>query len=320
MRKVLSCIFLLGLGWAGLLRAEDGISADEVVSRIRTGLSMLDYKGTMTYIRGDDATTLSIQHRLHEGVEQEYVQTMEGQRRETLRWGPRVVCLDVEQGRDVVRLISTRSQSQPDVVNSEGLNRVYMVHPLGGEKLAGRESEKYHLMAVDEYRYSQMVWLDSVSGLPLRSVILDREGQVLESVQFSGLELDPDFTPEFEAKFASFEQFFLQNDGQKAVPQTIAGWNPGWLPDAFHPAVSTLLPGEEAAGDGLAYTDGLSRFTVFVEPPGAGQMPEGSSRKGATTALTRHHVTLGQRYAITVIGEIPLVTAIRVVDNMRMGE
>ena len=42
MRKVLSCIFLLGLGWAGLLRAEDGISADEVVSpHSKTGASML---------------------------------------------------------------------------------------------------------------------------------------------------------------------------------------------------------------------------------------------------------------------------------------
>ena len=46
-----------------------------------------------------------------------------GQRRQTC-WGPQVVCLDVEQAGDVVRLISTRSQSQPDVVNSEGADRV----------------------------------------------------------------------------------------------------------------------------------------------------------------------------------------------------
>ncbi|MBK8973777.1 MAG: MucB/RseB C-terminal domain-containing protein [Hahellaceae bacterium] len=306
----------LVLCWSGLLRAETPIRADEILSRLRTSLAMLDYAGTLTYLRDDDATSLRIEHRLLEGLEQERVVSLEGGAKESLRWGGQVIRSGVGGDKDVLSFMSGKNGASADAFSGDRVNRVYMVHLLGVASVAGRETEHYHLMSVDGYRYSQMVWLDAVSGLPLKSVVLNAEGHMLESVQFNTITLNPDFPADFAVAFGVFPAPAgeVQSPNQPPPHQR---WTPGWVPDAFVPVTAQFSPDASSAGEMQSFSDGFSRFTVFVEPPGPAQMPEGSSRRGATIALTRHRLMAGARVAVTVLGEIPLATASRVADNMR---
>jgi sigma-E factor negative regulatory protein RseB len=65
----------------------------------------------------------------------------------------------------------------------------------------------------------------------------------------------------------------------------------------------------------MLYTDGLTTFSVFIEAA-TGAVPEGVASRGATLAVMDSLVHQGKSYRITVVGEIPVVTAQKIAQNI----
>ena len=60
------------------------------------------------------------------------------------------------------------------------------------------------------------------------------------------------------------------------------------------------------------FTDGLAAFSVFLEKIDTRFQSEGSQTHGATTALSRRLPYEGGEYLVTVVGEIPIETAMQI--------
>jgi hypothetical protein len=86
-----------------------------------------------------------------------------------------------------------------------------------------------------------------------------------------------------------------------------------WLPPGF------IFSGQQQVRDStemLMYTDGLSAFSVFLEPVGGQLMVEGRAQRGATNAYMGRVARNGQEYRVTVVGEIPIAAAERVAAGL----
>ena len=70
----------------------------------------------------------------------------------------------------------------------------------------------------------------------------------------------------------------------------------------------------------LLYDDGLTRFSVFLEPLQGAAVPDARVQLGPTAAVTRHLSTPQGDMMATVVGEIPLGTAERIALSMRVGK
>ncbi|MDX1799676.1 MAG: MucB/RseB C-terminal domain-containing protein, partial [Marinobacter sp.] len=66
----------------------------------------------------------------------------------------------------------------------------------------------------------------------------------------------------------------------------------------------------------IAFSDGLAGFSVFVESLDPIKMPTGASRIGATTVYMRQVALAGQDFLITVVGEVPPETAMKVAESV----
>ena len=67
--------------------------------------------------------------------------------------------------------------------------------------------------------------------------------------------------------------------------------------------------------DMLMYTDGLTTFSVFIQRA-EGVIPEGVAQRGATLAVMDDLIYQDKTYRITVVGEIPAVTAQKIAQNI----
>ena len=69
----------------------------------------------------------------------------------------------------------------------------------------------------------------------------------------------------------------------------------------------------------LLYDDGLTRFSVFLEPLLGASVPDSRLQLGPTVAVSRHLTSPDGDMMATVVGEIPMGTAERIALSMRAG-
>ena len=283
----------------------------ELLARMSAAVRELDYRGLFTYEHGGALDTLKIIHSVRDGVEYERLEHLIGPRREFVRSGQQVSCLP--PGDQLLRGRLT-SLSQ----NAGGLSNNYQFYLRGNQRIAGRDAQILQIVPRDEYRYGYTLGIDVQSGMPLMFLLVgegDKAARVLERFQFVELTLgdvdDAELQPVDDNYRIARHQLAA---GCQQLQQAEPGkWRPNWLPRGF------MFSGQrrtEPNGDMLMYTDGLTTFSVFIDPVVDSYTVEGHARRGATVAYMQQVERRSLPYSITVVGEIPPVTARRVAESI----
>lgn len=312
---------LLGLSLAATLAnsmsSDDPADWLEMMTKAR---KIQNYQGTIIYSRGNEMSSMHLLHRFNEGLEEERLIALDGEPREIIRSGDNVIC--IFPGNEQVQL----EQALPTdpfpagIDNTAPLKSVYSIKVAGMERLAGYEVVKVAVMAKDQFRYSYLMWLEKESGLLVKSMMTGKDGEVLEHFQFTSLDIGSPITDDQIKGKSSGLQISHETPATKhseLVPLPHK-WQLKWLPVGFSHAKfiskrNSVMPEDSRT---RVYSDGLAMFSVFVEPQADAGMPEGASRMGGTTAYSRYVQHNGMKYVITVVGEIPIETAVKVANNM----
>ncbi|EOZ4754417.1 sigma factor AlgU regulator MucB, partial [Pseudomonas aeruginosa] len=167
----------------------------------------------------------------------------------------------------------------------------------------------------DQHRYGFELHLDRDTGLPLKSLLLNEKGQLLERFQFT--QLNTGAAPAEDQLQAGAECQVVgpaKADGEKAV-----AWRSEWLPPGFtltrsFMRRSPVTPDPVAC---LTYGDGLARFSVFIEPLHGAMVGDARSQLGPTVVVSKRLQTDDGGQMVTVVGEVPLGTAERVALSIR---
>lgn len=269
----------------------------------------LNYRGVLTYTRGDHQESLRVTHGIYNGELYERLEHLDGKNREVLRHGDQLTCIQLGQRLD--RLFH-RHLLKAELAN---LDPYYVISVGGEDRVAGHRTITLKIKPRDDYRFGYRLALDYETGLLLRSESLNHLGHVLERLQFVDVQIGEPLKKEWLGDILATTGKSTPDPMpiERVVEEGQMPWRPQWLPPGF----SLALAPHRSSEDALTYSDGLAVLSVFVEsakeplPLGGG-----SATQGATVAYTRP-VQIGTTpHLVVIVGEVPAETAKRVANSV----
>lgn len=308
IRCMLSALFA-GASLAAITPALADDSVQHWMDRMSRAVETLDYRGTLVHIRNGEVDTLRIIHRADDDGVRERIYSVDGVPREVLRNGDNVRC--VLPGDEPMML---ESQLAGRLLPSLPVNRLLGPESGYGMTLGGRErvadmmARVIHIQPRDAYRYGSRLWLEERTGMLLRYALIDHDGQQLQQLSFTSLELGANISDaELEPELVG-EQFQTESMDESLHS---AGTSIGQV--SVKPRVPRgfrLVNAGQGRGPGgtefehLLYSDGLSSFSIYVERADAETMA------GRVETMGPVHVYSAQAGGrlFTVVGEVPAAT------------
>lgn len=277
-----------------------------------------DYSGVFVYQYGNHVETSRITHIVGKDSEYEKLEGLDGPKREIIRHHGQVWCYSQHK---MVQVEGQQGQGKfplllPDQLSS--LSENYQVREAGLDRVAGFNTQVILFQPRDALRYTHKIWVDTDSGLLLRSAVLNEKNQVVEQYAFTELKLGNQVD---RAWITSSETTSLPGFDQvrsaPSQPVVKSGWVVDALPAGFKKKRELLRPmhGKHAPVTQLVFSDGLSAISVFIEKADSDEDDdaEGLSSRGAVNLY--HKVVDGHLY--NVVGEVPPKTVMQVLDSIR---
>lgn len=296
--------------------ASDALTAGEWLKKMQSAAVHENYRGTFIFSRGEMISAMSIVHRYDEGEERELLKQLDGEMGEIIRQGTQVTCVfpdnrvvKLEQTEFSNKIVQTFADFTPDQQN-------YHLTVQGVCRQVERPCIKLSIKANDQHRYSYFLWLDQATGLLLKSALQNNEGIELERFQYTHIEFPSTI---------SDEELKPMNDGVLVEHQMIPSvekdvrwplqmmWKSEWVPPGFMKVDGNSQPGNNV----LVFSDGLASYSIFIEKVDDDMMPEGASQVGATVAYTQALKLDSHQYSVTVVGEIPAMTAMMIAASIK---
>ncbi|HDS1734083.1 MULTISPECIES: MucB/RseB C-terminal domain-containing protein [Pseudomonas] len=293
------------------LAANSSPEASEWLNKLARAEQSQSYQGSFVYERNGSFSSHDIWHRVHDGTVSERLLQLDGTAQEIVRVDGKVQCVSGA----LVSGVVTPPDSAPRVLDPLKLMSWYDLSVAGKSRVAGRDAVIVTLTPRDQHRYAFELHLDRQTGLPLRSLMLNDKGQLLERLQMTRLDTKVPSDEDLQAS-ASCKPV---ERGAPAPASTVAGWRSDWLPPGFELVNSSERTdaSRNSTVSSLMYDDGLARFSVFLEPVKGNSGTDTRVQLGPTVAVARHLNTPKGKVVVTVVGEIPMGTAERVALSMR---
>lgn len=311
MRAIPLLTLLLG-GWFVVPAHAD--EAQDWLTRLGQAEQQQSFRGTFVYERNGSFSTHDIWHRVQDGKVRERLLQLDGSAQEVVRIDGRTQCVSGT----LIAGLGDSPNSSARALDPQKLKNWYDLAVVGKSRVAGRSAVIVSLTPRDQHRYGFELHLDKETGLPLKSLLLDDKGRLLERFQFTQLDTssvpsDNDLQPGSDCKTVN-----LESDKASAV-KTAQVWHSDWLPPGFELTSSTARkdPETKTQVNSLMYDDGLARFSVFLEPLNGATVTDTRTQLGPTVAVSRRLTTPQGEMMVTVVGEIPVGTAERIALSMR---
>ena len=296
--------------------AEAPPDALQWLHRITESAQRLTYTGTFIYQSGAKTEVSRITHVVEAGDELERLEVLDGSPREVLRHNDEVKCILPESHLVIVERRSSNRQAFPALLPASlaGLTEHYTIRKGATARVAGFDSQSILLEPKDGLRFGHQFWIDARSGLLLKAVVMDENGQMLETFAFTELRIGGPVD-----RNALKSHLDLAGGEWKIVDvRTTRADDNQWQ-------LRTPLPGfrkvmgmrRQVRSDmpemtHLVFSDGLAAVSVFIEPL-AGSKPE-------TGPFTLGTINIYKRIVgdslLVVMGDLPPASLKRLADGM----
>ncbi|UCJ19232.1 MucB/RseB C-terminal domain-containing protein [Pseudomonas sp. MM211] len=285
------------------------------LQRLNQAETSQSFQGTFVYERNGNLSTHNIWRQVEPGggVRERLLQ-LDGAPREVLRVNGQAQCASGSSSADLVD-----QQSWPGHgLSVEQLSEWYDIRVTGESRVAGRSAVVLGLLPRDQHRYGIELHLDRQTGLPLKSLLVNDRGMLLERFQFTQFDTEQMQSVAVLQPSADCAPVRIIK-AEKKPPEL---WRSDWLPPGFSLSAVTQRrsPVSTDDVDCLIYDDGLARFSVFFEHLHGAAVADARSQLGPTVAVSRRLTTDDGDVMVTVVGEIPLGTAERVAMSMRTDD
>ncbi len=301
---------------AGHATARDRMTPNEWLDRMSAVVSDVDFEGTVIRRKNGRSEALKVVHRVVDGVVREKVITQEGDGLEIIRDGNEVFCILpdkksvlIEQWNDQSTLFSTLPSSEIRFGNE------YDVSIVREERVAGRRALLLAVRPHDVYRFGHRIWLDRDTAFPLRTELVNSNGESIEQIKFAEITLNSSISDQALAPSFSLDNFTWYSEPARAeVIDVETDWLCDDLPAGFR-VMSTRteqMPGDDAPVTHIVYSDGLATVSVFIADHHDNSMAERFSVGAANSYTT----VVGERQ-VTAVGEVPAITVQRIASSMR---
>lgn len=311
MRAIPLLTFLLSGCFALPAHADE---AQNWLTRLGRAEQQQSFKGTFVYERNGSFSTHDIWHRVQNGHVRERLLQLDGSAQEVVRVDGRTQCVSGT----LVAGLGNSPEAPSRALDPKKLTQFYELAVIGKSRVAGRKAVIVSITPRDPYRYGFELHLDRETALPLKSLLLNDQGQLLERFQFTRLNTSPPPSDADLQPTGDCAPVALSTSKALEVPATQV-WHLDWLPPGFQltNSIARKDPHTKSTVDSLMFEDGLARFSVFVESTDGATVNETRTQLGPTVAVSRRLNTVDGEVMVTVVGEIPIGTAERIALSVR---
>jgi len=312
------------LSWLVMLLAATCAAAADTpqdwLDRMNTALNTRNYVGVFTHWESGRVETLRIVHRVLDGAVTERLESLDGSGRQFVRSGTELTCYLPDQRTVLV-------EKAPPSLMPAGLPKFdsamadyYLLQSEGAIRQMGEKAQVISVTPRDGFRYGYRVWIQRSNGMPLKTEMLDTDGNVIEQVVFSSLAIrhhiaDQEFVPQMPT--AGFQ--WLRDDGAPAVITETPGiWTGAELPPGFHLVAQTaqIMPGVPEPVTHLVYSDGVATVSVFVQSETIRNAPNPAHAAVAQVGNSSAFTSVESGHKFVALGEVPPATVRFIIESL----
>jgi sigma-E factor negative regulatory protein RseB len=280
--------------------------------KINDATQKLSYSGTFVYQNGSRSETSRITRYVDASGDIEKLEVLDGVPREIVRTKDTVRCY--LPGSRVVKVDRRTERGFPALLPERihALARHYDITLGETRRVAGYDCQAIVLTPRDDLRYGYKLYADVASGMLLRAVTLDADGNQVEQFMFTQLAIGGVTRDMVKPKHAS--RTWRVEDAH-AAPARLAGWSLSAELPGFHKVVELKRRlGESRSAGQVVYSDGLAAVSVFIESLEGRSDPvrTGLASMGAIHIYTREVAN----HMVTVVGEAPAASVQRIANSV----
>ena len=313
--KLLSCIILL-LSISFSAAGEESESAKVWLERLSTSLKTQNFSTSFVVVKNNQAQPYHWFHGIDEnGQELEILSLLNGPRRDILRKGDIVSYIEPELP---PYSVSSKHISGPIPAilagNISPLESSYDFVSVGRSRVLGRPAQLIRIEAKNAHRYAYWLWLDQKSGMLLKLSIVTQQGQQLEQIQFTHLDIT-DKPSESVLQLKTTELPVLVDIPEEYQQQKLQ-WQVNWLPKGFTQVNSNRhkISLTNQSVEFMLLSDGLVDISIYVNASTEKQRNADFAMDGATVILNQ----VNKSIEVSVVGKIPSKTAKAIADSITL--
>ena len=316
LARICSAALLLLLPVSSPLAADGSKYARTLLENMVQATRTLNYDGTFVYMREGRIMTLRILHGADVNGERARLISLSGDAREVMRDEHANVCV-LSDNRNVIGNARARRPFNGALTMDVGRLASYYDFTLAGDdRIANRPAHKVTVTPKDQYRYGYRLGVDSVSGLLLKSDLINADGKLVEQILFTSLGISdaPPIALQEPCEVARAGWHSETHDERPHLPVD-AGWAVTQLPAGFVLAEyeRQIMPARPMPVEHIVFSDGLALVSVFIEKMADSDKFSGFTHRGAVNA----YGTVVDDHQITVIGEVPRATVQMIGESIR---
>ena len=294
------------------------LSAIDYIGKMGQALQTLNYHGSLVYINDGRVESMQLIHKNDGEGEFERLVHLSGEPREVIRKNDVVTCyLPDSQSVLVGQRRFNNHLFAKLTTNLEQFAPNYGFLTVGKSRVAGKNAHIIEINPKDPYRYGYRLWIEETSNLLLKSELVNAQGEVLEQMMFTQIEI-VDHIPEAMLKPAiSGDSFTWHGDDEKSKNSLDIdrSWQVANLPSGFviSARYKQQMPNSTQPAEHVVISDGLASVSVYIEPFNAeSQSFVGASRMGAVNIFGSVH----DDHQVTVVGEVPMPTVEMIAQSL----
>lgn len=291
-------------------------SPGEWLDRMSDSVSVMSYEGTVIRRQNGISDTLKVARKIVDGVINERLTTQEGNGLEIIRVGNEVHCILPDKQTVLVEEWNNQSTLFSALPTSDiRYAAQYDVSLVREDRVAGRSAVMLAIRPHDEFRFGHRIWLDQKTAFPLKTQLLDVNGDIIEQVKFAEISFGSNVSQNVLMPSVSIESFTWYREPARYRQVDIdTSWNSVDIPPGFR-TMSTKTEIESATESSvthIVYSDGLADVSVFIT-----QEDDKGLTGASTLGTSNSYGTQLGGFQITVVGKVPARTVARIAMSMQ---
>jgi len=312
MKLLTSFLLLISVSFSAI--SVENTQAKLLLEQLSNSLRQLNFSTSFVVVKNNQAEPYHWIHGVSkENIELEILALLNGPRRDILRKGNTVSYIEPKSPAYSVTS-NYLSSPIPSILsgNISNLEENYHFVSVGRSRILGRAAQLVRIVAKDTHRFDYWLWLDQTTGLLLKLAVITRQGQLLEQIQFTHLEVS-DTLSENLLNLQSAELPKVMD--MKSVEQlTDLSWKVNWLPHGFKKVNANRhqVNNNKKSVEFILFNDGLVNISVSIGNSKERQRAMEYANDGATLVLNE----VKNNIEISVVGKIPPETARQILTSI----
>lgn len=306
---------MLFLSTRTVFAADLELNARQALTKMTHAMRILNYQGTVAFLRNGKLETMKYFHAAEEGIEQERLLSLNSPLREIIRDADKVSCLFKSTQQVVVDHRPVGRSFLVDLPqNLDELGAIYDFEIVGEENVAMLPAYVVAIQPKDDFRYVRKIWIEQQQFLPLKVAVYDLSDTILEQVVFTDLQVK-EALPFVEVKFGEPSGAVKHIHQLQPQASDKAAFVINSLPSGFQEIFFTRRPmhNSNQPVDHLLLSDGFAAVSIYMENKNT-TMQQGLQAVGAINSYSR---TIDD-WQLTVMGEVPAKTVKFIAEGIRL--